>query len=95
MSTNGSETRGIVNIHKIRIIDTNKDVVFGYTTYDAAYFQDELLVDAREGVVDGGGDGGDEADRGAEAERDQHQEEEDGEQLRNEVELGQHLTNQR
>ena len=64
-------------------------------TYDAAYFQDELLVDAREGVVDGGGDGGDEADRGAEAERDQHQEEEDGEQLRHEVELGQHLTNKR
>ena len=60
-------------------------------THTAADLEKKLLVDAREGVVDGCCDGRDETDSRAETQRDQHQEEEDSEDLRHKVELGQHL----
>ena len=60
-------------------------------TNTAADLEKKLLVDPREGVVDGRCDGRDEAHRGAQAQRDQHQEEEDREDLWYQVELGQHL----
>ena len=60
-------------------------------TNTAADLEEKLLVDPRESVVDGCCDGRDEAHRGAQAQCDQHQEEEDREDLRHQVELGQDL----
>ena len=60
-------------------------------TNTTADFQNKFLIHVWEGIINCRGDGGDKPDSRAQAQGDQHQEEQHSEELRNKVELCEHL----